>query len=155
MCGGQTGVCHVCTFLRSFSAASISALMVLSNLFNNFGFFFFAGGERERRRDGRRQKKMQEAVWVEMPQIFSSVCLNLDQFLPFSLSFSSACFPVVPVTHERRQTSTFNTQHVQRWTRTWFGNISEKRNICKRPSPIALVLGDNRGRLAQLVRVWC
>lgn len=33
------------TFLRSFSAASISALMVLSNLFSSFGFFAFAGAE--------------------------------------------------------------------------------------------------------------
>lgn len=39
---------RVCTFLRSFSAASICALIVLSNLFSNFGFFFFAAGERTR-----------------------------------------------------------------------------------------------------------
>lgn len=43
-------VFRFCTFLRSFSAASISALMVLSNLFSNFGFFFFAGETTERKR---------------------------------------------------------------------------------------------------------
>lgn len=52
---------RVCTFLRSFSAASTSALMVLSNLFNSFGFFFFAVGER--RRDEHQRNQMQEAVW--------------------------------------------------------------------------------------------
>lgn len=49
----RAGVIYVfrfCTFLRSFSAASISALMVLSNLFSNFGFFFFAGETTERKR---------------------------------------------------------------------------------------------------------
>ena len=40
---------HLCTFLRSFSAASISALMVLSNLFSSFSLLFLA--ERGRGRE--------------------------------------------------------------------------------------------------------
>lgn len=77
------------TFFRSFSAASISALMVLSNLFNSFGFFFFAVREDDRGKAQENETKRMR--WNIL-------------FLPFSFSLSSVCFSVISVTQKHTPT---------------------------------------------------